>query len=102
MSVSAWLVVALTLRPPALIFCHQMPRAATTPGRTRSPTRATSSTAPRSLYTRTRSPSAMPRAAASSALMSQKGSPSVRDRLAMLTKVEFMKLRCGGEISASG
>jgi hypothetical protein len=54
------------------------------------------------LNTRTTSPVAMPRATASASLISSTGSPSMSRRLCTLTKVEFRKLRAGGEIMASG
>ena len=47
-------------------------------------------------------PSRMPRVAASCGCISSSGSPSMSRRLFTLTKLEFKKLRAGGEIIANG
>jgi hypothetical protein len=54
------------------------------------------------LNTRTTAPSAMPRASGVVGVDLQHGRPSMSRRLCTFTKVEFKKLRAGGEIMASG
>src|SRR5512134_1086459 len=102
MSAIAWEVRSFALRPSGESFFHQTEGATTTPGRARSETAALRVYEPRSLKTRTRSPLAIPRARASSGWISSRGSFSEASANGRFAKLEFRKLRQGGEMNAKG
>jgi hypothetical protein len=80
MSVSAWLVTSLQLRPSGDSLRHQIEVAMATPGRTRSVTTARAWNSPRRLKMRTGWSSAMPRAVASAGLMMDCGRLFLRQK----------------------
>ncbi|EXI68477.1 MAG: hypothetical protein AW08_01259 [Candidatus Accumulibacter adjunctus] len=102
MSVSAWLVTSLQLRPSGESLRHQIEVATTTPGRARSLTTARATNSPRRLKTRSSLPSAIARAAASAGLIRMLGDFSCARKRAELAKLVFRKLRAGGVSRASG